>query len=103
MLRRFHGEGGGVVGDPPAQGGLVVERPYPVAMDLSRITHNPEQCGGKPCIRGMRIRVRDILELYAAGMSSEAILADYPDLELEDLRAALDYAARALDHPVLVG
>jgi uncharacterized protein (DUF433 family) len=85
------------------QGGLVVERAYPVAMDLSRITHNPEQCGGKPCIRGMRIRVRDIFELYAAGMSSEAILADYPDLELEDLRAALDYAARALDHPVLVG
>jgi uncharacterized protein (DUF433 family) len=84
------------------QGGLVVERAYPVAMDLSRITHNPEQCGGKPCIRGMRIRVRDILELYAAGMSSDAILADYPDLELEDLQAALDYAARALDHPELV-
>ena len=72
-------------------------------MDLSRITHNPEQCGGKPCIRGMRIRVRDILELYAAGMSSQDILADYPDLEPEDLRAALDDAARALDHPVLVG
>ena len=72
-------------------------------MDLSRITHNPEQCGGKPCIRGMRIRVRDILELYAAGMSSQEILADYPDLEPEDLRAALDDAARALDHPVLVG
>ena len=51
----------------------------------------------------MRIRVRDILELYAAGMSSQDILADYPDLEPEDLRAALAYAARALDHPVLVG
>ena len=72
-------------------------------MEPSRITHNPEQCGGKPCIRGMRIRVRDILELYAAGMSSQDILADYPDLEPEDLRAALAYAARALDHPVLVG
>jgi uncharacterized protein (DUF433 family) len=47
--------------------------------------------------------VRDILELYAAGMSSQDILADYPDLEPEDLRAALDDAARALDHPVLVG
>jgi uncharacterized protein (DUF433 family) len=79
------------------------KRTYPVGMELSRITHNPEQCGGKPCIRGMRIRVRDILELYAAGMSSQDILADYPDLEPEDLRAALDYAARALDHPVLVG
>jgi uncharacterized protein (DUF433 family) len=71
-------------------------------MELSRITHNPQQCGGRPCIRGMRIRVRDILELYAAGLSSEQILADYPDLEAEDLRAALDYAAREIDHPVLV-
>ena len=69
----------------------------------SRITHNPEQCGGKPCIRGMRIRVRDILELYAAGLSSDQILEDYPDLEAEDLQAALDYAAREIDHPVLVG
>ena len=72
-------------------------------MDTSRITHNPEQCGGKPCIRGMRIRVIDILDLYAAGMTSEEILEDYPDLEPEDLRAALDYAARELDHPVLIG
>ncbi len=52
----------------------------------SRITHNPEQCGGKPCIRGMRIRERDILELYAAGESSAQILADFPDLEAEDLK-----------------
>ena len=63
-------------------------------MAPSCITHNPEQCGGKPCIRGMRIRVRDVLELYAAGLSSEQILADYPDLGPEDLSAALDYAAR---------
>lgn len=72
-------------------------------MAATRITHNPEQCGGRPCIRGMRIRVSDILELYAAGLSSEQILADFPDLELEDLKAALDYAARQIDHPVLVG
>ena len=72
-------------------------------MAHERITHNPEQCGGKPCIRGMRIRVRDVLELYAAGLSSEQILADYPDLEPADLSAALDYAAREIDHPVLVG
>jgi uncharacterized protein (DUF433 family) len=72
-------------------------------MASSRITHNLEQCGGKPCIRGMRIRVRDVLELYAAGLSSEQILSDYPDLEPEDLSAALDYAAREIDHPVLVG
>ena len=67
-----------------------------------RITYNPQQCGGKPCIRGMRIRVADILELYAAGLSSAQILADYPDLEAEDLEAALRYAAREVDHPVLV-
>jgi uncharacterized protein (DUF433 family) len=67
-----------------------------------RITYNPQQCGGKPCIRGMRIRVADILELYAAGLSSEQILTDFPDLEAEDLEAALRYAAREVDHPVLV-
>ena len=55
----------------------------------SRVTHNPDQCGGRPCTRGMRIRVQDILELYAAGQSSERILADFPDLEAEDLKAAL--------------
>jgi uncharacterized protein (DUF433 family) len=72
-------------------------------MDASHITHNPEPCGGRPCIRGMRIRVRDVLDLYAAGLSSEQILADYPDLEPEDLSAARDYAAREIDHPVLMG
>ena len=69
---------------------------------MERITYNPQQCGGKPCIRGMRIRVADILELYAAGLSSAQILADYPDLEAEDLEAALRYAAREVDHPVLL-
>ncbi|MBD2550823.1 DUF433 domain-containing protein [Microcystis elabens FACHB-917] len=71
-------------------------------MTSSRITHNPAQCGGKPCIRGMRIRVSDVLDLYAAGLSSEQILAELPDLEAEDLPAALTYAAREVDHPVLV-
>ena len=60
----------------------------------NRITHNPEQCGGRPCIRGMRIRVQDILELYATGQTSEQILADFPDLEADYLKAALAYAAR---------
>jgi uncharacterized protein (DUF433 family) len=72
-------------------------------MAQHRITHNADQCGGRPCIRGMRIRVCDILDLYAAGQSSAEILADFPDLEPEDLQASLDYAARAVDHPVLVG
>lgn len=68
---------------------------------LDRITVNPEQCGGRPCIRGMRIRVVDVLDLYAAGLSAEQILEELPDLEPEDLRAALQYAARRLDHPVI--
>ncbi len=69
---------------------------------FDRITVNPHQCGGRPCIRGMRIRVSDILDLYAAGLTSDQILADMPDLEMDDLRAALVYAARKVDHPVLV-
>jgi uncharacterized protein (DUF433 family) len=68
---------------------------------LDRITINLEQCGGRPCIRGMRIRVIDVLDLFAAGLSAEQILEEMPDLELEDLQAALQYAARKLDHPVL--
>lgn len=60
----------------------------------SRITHNPLQCGGKPCIRGMRIRVSDILQMLAEGVSTETILLDYPDLELADIQACLLYAAR---------
>ena len=69
---------------------------------LERITVNPKQCGGRPCIRGMRIRVSDVLDLFAAGLSAEEILEEMPDLEMEDLKAALTYAARKLDHPVLV-
>lgn len=68
---------------------------------LDRITINPEQCGGRPCIRGMRIRVVDVLELFAANLSAEQILEEMPDLEAEDLQAALEYAARRFDHPVL--
>jgi uncharacterized protein (DUF433 family) len=68
---------------------------------LKRITINPEQCGGRPCIRGMRIRVIDVLDLFAARLSPEQILEEMPDLEMEDLQAALQYAARRLDHPVL--
>ncbi len=69
---------------------------------LERITINPQQCGGRPCIRGMRIRVSDVLELFAAGLSAEEILAEMPDLEADDLKASLAYAARKLNHPVLV-
>ncbi|WP_434479435.1 DUF433 domain-containing protein [Gemmatimonas sp.] len=66
---------------------------------LQRITIRPEQCGGRPCIRGMRIRVIDVLELLAAGESQAQILEDYPYLESEDIAACLLYAARRLNHP----
>ncbi len=68
---------------------------------LDRITFNPEQCGGRPCIRGMRIRVVDILDLLAAGVPETEILQDFPDLEAEDIRAALQYAAAQANHTVL--
>ena len=61
---------------------------------LGRITFNPKQCGGRPCIRGMRIRVSDILDLFAAGLDAAQILDEMPDLEAEDLKACLNYAAR---------
>ncbi|TDN39674.1 DUF433 domain-containing protein [Hymenobacter sp. UV11] len=60
---------------------------------LSRITTNPRQCGGQPCIRGIRIRVADVLQLFAAGLSAGQVLAEMPDLEVADLQAALQYAA----------
>jgi uncharacterized protein (DUF433 family) len=66
-----------------------------------RITFNPNQCGGRPCIRGMRIRVKDVLDLLAAKVTEAEILADYPDLEAEDIQECLEYAAAQLDHPVL--
>lgn len=69
---------------------------------MDRITFNPNQCGGRPCIRGMRIRVKDILDLLAAGVSEAQILADFPYLEKEDIRAALTFVAAETDHPILV-
>lgn len=68
---------------------------------IDRITSSPDQCAGRPCIRGMRIRVQDILEMLAAGTSENEILDDYPYLEVEDLRAALAYAAMCLDHAIV--
>jgi uncharacterized protein (DUF433 family) len=66
-----------------------------------RITVNPKQCGGRPCIRGMRIRVIDVLDLLAAGMSREEILSDYPELEAEDIEASLKFARDRMDHPIV--
>lgn len=73
-----------------------------MATPLERITINPKQCGGRPCIRGMRIRVLDVLDLFAAGLNAEEILEEMPDLEADDLKAALLYASRKLNHPILV-
>jgi len=67
-----------------------------------RITVNPEQCGGRPCIRGMRIRVVDVLELLATGLSFDEVVEELPDLEIADLFAVLRFAANRVDHPVLV-
>ena len=69
---------------------------------MDRITINPAQCGGRPCVRGMRIRVKDVLDMLAGGASEAEILEDYPDLEIEDIRACLAYAASYFDHPILV-
>jgi uncharacterized protein (DUF433 family) len=69
---------------------------------MDRITFNPNQCGGRPCIRGMRIRVKDVLDLLAAGVSEAEVLSDFPYLEREDIRACLAFAAAEADHPVLV-
>ena len=68
---------------------------------MKRITTNAGQCGGRPCIRGMRIRVKDVLDMLAGGAAPEEILRDFPDLESEDIRACISYAARYFDHPVL--
>jgi uncharacterized protein (DUF433 family) len=69
---------------------------------MDRITFNLNQCGGRPCIRGMRIRVKDVLDLLAAGVSKAEILADFPYLESEDIRACLAFAAAEADFPILV-
>lgn len=68
---------------------------------LNRITFNPKQCGGRPCIRGMRMRVKDVLDLLAYGASHAEILQDYPYLEEEDIQACLQFASAQADHTVL--
>jgi uncharacterized protein (DUF433 family) len=70
---------------------------------LKRITIEPDKCGGRPCIRGKRMRVTDLLSLLSAGAPFEEILRDYAFLEREDILAAIAYAARQTDHVVLQG
>ncbi len=68
---------------------------------LNRITIEADKCGGKPCIRNMRIRITDVLDMLASGMTHKEILEDFPYLEEDDITAVLSYAARQFDHPVL--
>lgn len=68
---------------------------------MNRITVDPEQCGGRPCIRGLRIRVTDVLDFLANGLSHQQVLEELPDLEPEDVQACLQYASRKLNHPLL--
>ena len=68
---------------------------------MERITFNPNQCGGRPCIRGIRIRVKDVLDMLACGANEGEILKSYPYLEREDIQASLEYAAAQVDHAVL--
>ena len=80
---------------------------YPVTEEATvaalseRITVNPDQCGGRPCVRGLRIRVTDVLDLLASGLSPEQVLDELPDLEPEDIPACLRFASRRLDHPIV--
>lgn len=68
---------------------------------LQRITSEPGKLGGKPCVRGMRIRVVDVLELLASGMTQNQILEEHPDLEAEDIKACLIFAAQRSNYPYL--
>ena len=69
--------------------------------ELSRITFDPGQCGGRPCIRHYRLRVKDVLDMLGSGMSQEEILKDYDFLEPEDIHACLQFAAEQVDHAIL--
>ena len=66
-----------------------------------RITVNPDQCGGRPCVRGLRIRVTDVLDLLASGLTPAQVIDELPDLESEDIVACLRFASRRLDHPIV--
>lgn len=72
-----------------------------MAAVADRITVNPEQCGGRPCVRGLRIRVTDVLDLLASGLSVEQVLEELPDLEADDIAACLRFASRRIDHPIV--
>lgn len=88
-----------VVSESPEIDAVPVSRPDETL--LARIASDPEICGGRPCIRGTRVRVADIIDMMANGAASDEILEDYPYLSTEDIHAALAYAARIADHRVI--
>jgi len=69
---------------------------------VNRITVDPEQCCGRPCITGKRSRVIDVLDLLGNGLTPEQVLEELPALEADDIHACLQYASRKLHHPVLI-
>jgi uncharacterized protein (DUF433 family) len=69
---------------------------------LQRITIDPAKCGGKPSIRGMRIRVQDVLDLLASGLTREEVLQELPDLESDDIKAVLQYASKSVSHELVM-
>jgi uncharacterized protein (DUF433 family) len=73
----------------------------PMIPIADRVTVDPAQCGGRPCVRGLRIRVTDVLDLLAAGLTPEEVVGELPDLEREDIAACLRFASRRLDHPII--
>jgi len=74
-----------------------------VANLAKRTTVDFEQCGGRPCIRGMRVRVTDVLDLLAVGLTPEQVISELPYVELDDVRACIRFANQRLDHPVVTG
>lgn len=80
---------------------VIQERKF-MAKLAERITVDPERCGGRPCIRGRRIRVTDVLDLLANGLTAAEVLEELPDLEPEDIQACLRFASQRLNHPVVV-
>ena len=86
------------VGQTATQSGVEMEREI-----APRITVDPEKCGGRPCVRGMRIRVTDVIDLMAHGLSVSEVLEELPDLERKDVLACLRFASSRIGHPVLVG
>jgi len=79
----------------------MTEQPSRPTALVDRITVDPEQCGGRPCIRGLRIRVVDVLDLLASGLSAAEVLNELPDLEPQDIEACLRFASQRLNHPIL--